>query len=151
MGTGCAVDRRFPGQPLYGHASRRGGRGVYSAGTPVGASSFTAGPDLVAAVVYAASLRPSLKRASVAGCREPAEIGLGVQFREHSAMTYLGHSPRGESCYRFVVCQVRSYDQFQGRHAIQINFIVFELARRARRVEIPLLPHDLSGLVAAGR
>jgi hypothetical protein len=54
MGIGGAPDRGLSGQHLYRDASHRGRRGVYNAGTQVGASSVTARPDLVDGVVYAA-------------------------------------------------------------------------------------------------
>jgi hypothetical protein len=63
--------------------------------------------------------------------------------------TALGHAPRGESRQPVIVCKVRLDYQLQGRHAIQINFIVFDLASRSS--EVPLLPHDLFGLPAVRR
>jgi hypothetical protein len=56
-----------------------------------------------------------------------AEIGPGAEFREDFGNDVSGHSPRGEGCQCFVVCQVRFCYQLQGRDATQINFIVFEL------------------------
>jgi hypothetical protein len=76
---------------------------------------------------------------------------IGRYFDDSRATSRLRHAPRGKSCQSFVVCQVRLYHQFQGRDALQIDFIGFELTGRASRTEIPLLPHDLFGLAAVRR
>ena len=60
MGAGGAFNRRLPGQYLYGDASSRGRCGLDCADAQVGASPLAACADLVAAVVYAATLRAPL-------------------------------------------------------------------------------------------
>src|ERR1700691_4056733 len=55
--NGCAADRRLPGQPLYGDASRGGGCDRHRACADVGTASLAVGPRLVAAVVHAGVLR----------------------------------------------------------------------------------------------
>jgi len=61
------------------------------------------------------------------------------------------HAPGGESGQRFVMREVGLDYQFHRRDAIQIDFIIFQLAGRSGRAEIPLLPYDLFGLPAIRR
>ncbi len=77
MGIGSALDRGLSGQRIHGHKSKRSGRGLDRAGTPMGAVAFTATPRLVASVVYpTARSAPMIeaypgtrRRLDVHGCR----------------------------------------------------------------------------------
>jgi hypothetical protein len=123
MGAGGVADRGVPGQPLYGDASRRDGCHLDPARATVGASSPASASDLVVDVVQGASLRVTLNPASVDVYRNPRKSVLAQNFREDYGDGLSG----AQGCQRFGVCQVRFYHQLQGRHAIQIDLIIFEL------------------------
>jgi len=56
----------------------------------------------------------------------------------------LYHAPLDQSCERVARCEVGLKSQLQDADAIQIDLIIFDLARRAMRAEAPLLANNIS-------
>src|SRR5262249_34422535 len=65
-------------------------------------------------------------------------------MQEHRAKGSLREAPSRQTCHPVVWSQVRLERQFDDGHPIEIDTIVFNLACRAERAEVPLLSDDFS-------